>query len=188
MAVFRCEGCERNFKDERALEQHNGQKHDEEKNREKAALAAEQTKPAPKSGLSFPILIIGALAVFGIFVFVLFPMLTAESTIPTSSVVQTSVEQNQEPVLREITMVARQWSFEPGTITVNQGDTVKLTINSVDVDHGFALPDFGVNERLSPGQTTNLEFVADKKGSFRFFCNVVCGQGHTSMSGLLIVN
>ena len=187
MAVFRCEECEKNFKDERALEQHNGQKHDEQKNSEKAALAAEQAKTSSKKGMPLPILIIGALAVLGIFVFILFPMLTAYQSTQDSGVVQT-VEQNQEPVLREITMVARQWAFEPGTITVNQGDTVKLTIESVDVDHGFALPDFGVNEQLIPGQTTNIEFVADKKGSYRFFCNVVCGQGHSSMSGLLIVN
>ncbi|MCH7902569.1 cupredoxin domain-containing protein, partial [archaeon] len=158
---------------------------DEKKNIQKAALAAEQVKTPAKSGIGFPILIIGALAVFGIFVFVLFPMLTPE---PQDPGVVSSVEQNPEPVLREITMVARQWAFEPGTITVNQGDEVKLTIESVDVAHGFALPDFGVNEQLIPGQTTNIEFVADKKGSYRFFCNVVCGQGHSSMSGLLIVN
>jgi cytochrome c oxidase subunit II len=96
-----------------------------------------------------------------------------------------------EPVsseVKEFTMTAKQWDFEPSTITVNQGDTVKLSIESVDVAHGFAISAFGVNERLEPGETTNVEFVADESGTFTFFCSVQCGAGHPNMRGQLIVN
>ena len=72
-------------------------------------------------------------------------------------------------------------------IKVNEGDTVKLTITSIDVAHGFAITAFGVNSRLNPGQTTTVEFVADKKGTFTFFCSVKCGTGHPGMKGTLIV-
>ena len=185
MAVFRCKECEKNFSDERALEQHNGQKHDEEKNRAKAALEAEKVKAPVKSGIGFPVLIIGVLVIFAVFAFVLYPMMTTEPQNSTTGLV--SLEPQAEPVVREITMIAKQWSFEPATITVNKGDTVKLTIDSVDVAHGFAISAFGVDEQLTPGEITAVEFVADKKGSYRFFCSVQCGQGHGSMSGLLIV-
>ena len=84
-------------------------------------------------------------------------------------------------------MVARQWSFDPQTITVNEGDTVILNINSIDVNHGFAILEFGVNEFLRPGNTVRIEFVADRKGSFSFFCSVSCGAGHTRMRGTLVV-
>lgn len=89
--------------------------------------------------------------------------------------------------VKEFDMTAKQWEFSPSTITVNQGDTVKLTIESIDVAHGFALPTFGVNEELVPGETVNIEFVADKKGTYTFFCSVQCGAGHSDMKGTLIV-
>lgn len=91
------------------------------------------------------------------------------------------------PSVKEFTMTAKQWSFEPSTITVNKGDTVELTIKSIDVTHGFALPEFGINKNLKPGETVNVEFVADKTGTFSFFCSVSCGAGHSDMIGKLIV-
>lgn len=92
-----------------------------------------------------------------------------------------------QPQAKQFTMTARQWEFDPEVIRVNKGDTVRLLVKSIDVAHGFALPDFGVNERLSPGQTVEVEFVADKAGTFTFFCSVQCGAGHSSMNGQLIV-
>ncbi len=89
--------------------------------------------------------------------------------------------------VREISITAKQWEFVPGTITVQQGERVRLSIASVDVAHGFALPDFGISEYLTPGQTSTVEFTADKKGTFSFFCNVVCGAGHSQMRGVLVV-
>jgi len=101
----------------------------------------------------------------------------------------------QEPVtieaptsnIVEIDMIARQWDFVPATITVNEGDKVKLNINNVDVPHGFTIFEFGVSERLTPGKTTTVEFLADKKGEYTFFCSVPCGRGHGGMNGKLVV-
>ena len=90
--------------------------------------------------------------------------------------------------IKEFSMTAKKWEFSPETIIVNNGDIVKLHITSIDVDHGFNLPDFNVNEELEPGKTVNIEFTADKTGTFTFFCNVFCGSGHSDMEGMLIVN
>ncbi len=89
--------------------------------------------------------------------------------------------------IKEFGMTARQWSFEPAVITVNEGDIVRLKIKSEDVTHGFAISEFDVNERILPGKTITLEFVADKKGEYVFFCSVPCGSGHGGMRGKLIV-
>lgn len=89
--------------------------------------------------------------------------------------------------VRSFDMTAKKWSFEPGAITVNKGDKVRLSITSVDVAHGFSLPDFGVNASLKPNETTTVEFTADKTGTFSFFCSVFCGAGHSEMNGTLIV-
>lgn len=91
------------------------------------------------------------------------------------------------PKVVEINMIARQWEFEPSTITVKKGDKVRLNIRNIDVTHGFAIFEFGVNERLAPGKTTTVEFIADKKGEYIFFCSVQCGKGHSDMKGKLIV-
>jgi nitrosocyanin len=84
-------------------------------------------------------------------------------------------------------MTAKNWEFTPSIITVNNGDTVKLHIKSVDITHGFKLSAFGINEDLEPGQTVDVEFVADKAGTFTFVCSVFCGPGHSKMDGQLIV-
>ena len=57
----------------------------------------------------------------------------------------------------------------------------------MDVEHGFAIPEFGINENLAPGKSVDIEFTADMAGSYSFFCSVYCGSGHTSMRGTLIV-
>lgn len=87
----------------------------------------------------------------------------------------------------EINMTAKNWAFDPGTVTVHKGDTVKLHITSVDVEHGFSLPDYGINVKLDPGKTADVVFVADKSGSFGFRCSVMCGEGHRMMTGTLVV-
>lgn len=95
--------------------------------------------------------------------------------------------QQPQPQTQSFSLTAKQWVFEPETIRVKQGDTVRLSIQSIDVSHGFALPDFGINATLEPGKTETVEFVADKKGVFRFVCSVFCGAGHGDMQGTLIV-
>lgn len=88
---------------------------------------------------------------------------------------------------KEFTMTAKRFEFSPSVITVNQGDKVRLKITSIDVPHGFFLPDFGINEQLNPGKEVVVEFVAKTKGTYSFRCSVPCGSGHQSMSGTLIV-
>ncbi len=89
--------------------------------------------------------------------------------------------------VKEFDVTAKQWQFSPDTIEVNKGDNVILNVKSIDVAHGFALPEFGIDERLSPGNEIKIEFLADKEGTFSFFCNVQCGSGHSGMSGKIIV-
>lgn len=91
------------------------------------------------------------------------------------------------PNIKKFNITAKQWSFEPSTIIVNKNDKVILNIKSIDVTHGFALPDFKINEKIMPGKTVTVEFIADKTGEFKFFCSVPCGEGHGNMQGKLIV-
>lgn len=92
-----------------------------------------------------------------------------------------------------LTMTARQYEFSPKVLRVRKGQHVVLDITSVDVPHGFALPEYHVVEELLPHRTKRISFVADRTGVFSFVCSVYCGSdGHTghshmSMVGELIV-
>lgn len=91
------------------------------------------------------------------------------------------------PSVSEISVTARQFSFSPNNIKVSYGERVRLRIKSVDVTHGISLPDFNVNAVLQPNNEVVLDFVANKRGTFSFFCNIACGEGHLGMRGLLTV-
>jgi|SRR3989338_5010791 len=88
---------------------------------------------------------------------------------------------------KEFNITAKKWEFSPDKIEVNKGDKVILNIKSVDVSHGISLVNFKINEFLEPNQEIKIEFIADKKGRFNFFCNVFCGSGHSGMNGVLVV-
>lgn len=95
--------------------------------------------------------------------------------------------ESESPKVNEIAVRAFQWGFEPSTITVKKGDAVRLMITSSDVKHGFAIPEYGLDVQLSPGDTVPVEFVADKAGTFTAYCSVPCGAGHTGMRAKLVV-
>jgi len=142
-----------------------------------------------------PLIIILTVAIFGIVIFVV--TLTPAKQKSTNTTINrqtaqiystsTTILTTQNQQLKKFTLTAQQWSYDPNTITVNEKDKVILSITSKDVEHSFALPDFGINETLSPGKTIAVEFVANKKGTFTFSCGISCGSEHSDMKGTLIV-
>jgi cytochrome c oxidase subunit 2 len=107
----------------------------------------------------------------------------AESAKPTKGTTPTSAAPPATgPV--EIKIKAKNFEFEPKEIHVKKGDKVKLTLENSEGAHGFAIPEY----RLDLKQPGTVEFVADKAGTFSFSCSVVCGAGHSKMTGQLIVD
>ena len=96
-------------------------------------------------------------------------------------------EQAPSGTVKEFLITAQNWNFTPSTIRVNHGDTVIIHAKTIEGIHGFMIPDFDVNKRLDPGEEITIQFIADKKGTFPFACSVYCGEGHTHMTGTLIV-
>ena len=92
-----------------------------------------------------------------------------------------------QKTIKEFEITANNWKFEPSSITVNKGDKVILHVTSTDIQHGIAINEFGISQDLTPGETVNIEFIADKKGEFLIFCNVFCGTGHSEMESTIIV-
>lgn len=99
----------------------------------------------------------------------------------------TPAQEGETGALKQFSVKAFRFGFEPSALTVKQGDTVFIQVTATDVKHGFAIPEYGVNLQLEPGQEQTAVFVADKKGTFKIFCSVPCGSGHSSMQGQFIV-
>lgn len=130
-------------------------------------------------------IIIALLIVGGVFVFnQKKPVIKETSTTETTTTTTKTTTTN--PV-KEFTMTAKQWTFDPAVIAVKLGDKVRIKVKSIDVTHGFALPDFNVKVDLVPNKEETVEFIADKKGEFTFFCSIMCGAGHRDMQGKLVV-
>lgn len=78
------------------------------------------------------------------------------------------------------------------TITVNKGDTIKITAtsNQPSHDHGITIDAYGINQVVIEPNTI-MQFVADKAGTFAIYCKT-CDEGllgaHPWMTGTLVVN
>ena len=67
------------------------------------------------------------------------------------------------PSVIEITVTAKSATFEPSTITVAKGQTIKLTIISIDTFHTFTIDELGINVYVPDGQTITKEFTEGDK-------------------------
>jgi len=89
--------------------------------------------------------------------------------------------------VKEFTITGKNFAFTPSTITVKQGDKVKITFNNINGFHNFAIDEYGIAtlQKQSP-DTEVLEFTADKAGSFEYYCAVGSHRA-MGMKGTLIV-
>ena len=97
------------------------------------------------------------------------------------------VKSNIDPV-KTFDVIASQFKFEPATISVAEGDTVRLRLRSADRTHGIGIKAFRVKALIPKvGEAVTVEFAADRAGTFDITCSEYCGTGHRAMKGKLIV-
>jgi cytochrome c oxidase subunit 2 len=87
-----------------------------------------------------------------------------------------------------ISMTVKRFEFSKKVIVVKKGVPVVIEITSLDVPHGFSVPDFHARaEVVMPGIVTKVRFTPDKTGEFQFLCDIFCGDKHDEVEGKLIV-
>ena len=90
--------------------------------------------------------------------------------------------------VKTIDVLASRFQFEPATISVAQGDRLRLRLRSADSTHGLAIKAFRVEAKIpKAGEAVALDFVADQAGTFDVTCTEYCGTGHAAMKGRLVV-
>ena len=90
-----------------------------------------------------------------------------------------------EPVIK---MTVKRFEYSPRDIRLKKGVPVVLEINSLDVPHGFNLPDLHVRADVIPGQVTRVRLVPDRVGTFTFRCDIFCGTKHEDLEASVTVS
>jgi plastocyanin len=87
-----------------------------------------------------------------------------------------------------ITIQAEDIKFDTTTITARVGQTVNVTYQNVGaLEHNFLIDEFGVEEKVQPGQTITFSFTPTSAGTYQYYCNVP-GHIEAGMVGTLTVN
>ncbi len=60
--------------------------------------------------------------------------------------------------------------FSPNELIVNKGDLVRIKITNIKGTHDFKIDEFGVYTETPLNEEMIIEFVADKIGSFEYYC------------------
>jgi cytochrome c oxidase subunit II len=58
---------------------------------------------------------------------------------------------------------------------------VDLQLRSLDVIHGFFVPEMRLKQNAVPGLTLHVHFTPVRQGTFPILCSQVCGSGHARM-------
>ena len=96
--------------------------------------------------------------------------------------------QDQVAQPRKVEITAKKFEFDVSRIEMKVGETVELTLNSLDTKHGFECKELGIKKvTFESGKPASLTFTATKAGTYEFKCANFCGMGHGKMKGQIIV-
>lgn len=91
------------------------------------------------------------------------------------------------PEVKEFVVSGNNFAFDPSTITVNQGDKVRIVFKNSQGFHDFVIDEYGAATKQTQAPTEEvIEFVADKAGSFEYYCSVGSHR-QMGMKGTLVV-
>ena len=112
------------------------------------------------------------------------PAQTTNEAMPKEEATDSMME---EGTVKEFVVESKGLTFTPSEITVNVGDKIRITYKNTLGTHDWTLDEFNVKTQLlDAGQEETVEFVADKAGSFEYYCSVA-GHRAAGMKGMLVV-
>jgi len=86
----------------------------------------------------------------------------------------------------DVYIMARQWQWFP-ILKLKKGETYRLHLSSLDVQHGFSLQPTNLNLMVLPGYDYVVTLTPTQSGEFSIVCNEFCSIGHHLMVSKLIV-
>lgn len=109
---------------------------------------------------------------------------TAQVSDPVPAVQSPVVSQGE---VKEFVLTAMPFEYSVKEIRVKKGDRVRIVLKNEKGMHDWVVDEFNVRtKQLKVGETDTVEFVADKAGTFEYYCSVPTHR-QMGMVGKLIV-
>ena len=106
---------------------------------------------------------------------------------PASPITDNKADDSEQGTVKIINVTGKDFSFDVSEIKVKKGEKVKIVFNNKDGFHDWVIDEFNARTpKLQSGQTAGVEFIADKTGSFEYYCSVGSHRA-MGMKGKLIV-
>lgn len=78
----------------------------------------------------------------------------------------------------------KPFEFSMKEIRVKEGDTVRITFKNTEGMHDWTIDEFNARtKQIQAGESDTVEFVANKKGTFEYYCSV--GNGFHRQQGMV---
>lgn len=98
-----------------------------------------------------------------------------------------TTEMQVNPEAKVFTILGNNFAFNQKEIRVKQGDTVTINLTSTNGFHDFVLDEFNAStDKVKTGETSSVTFVADKTGTFEYYCSIGSHRAN-GMVGKLVV-
>jgi len=78
--------------------------------------------------------------------------------------------------------------IEGGDLHLPLNRPVKVLLRSIDTIHDFYVPEFRAKMDIVPGMVTYFWFTPTRSGTFAAICAELCGTGHYTMRGVVVVD
>jgi cytochrome c oxidase subunit 2 len=131
--------------------------------------------------------------------FIIVAVLFAYTARAQNEIKEVTPVSSQSETVHDVTVNAIQWSWQftyedagpgttvtgtpanPPTLYMPLGEKVRFKITATDVVHGFWIPAFMIQIQNIPGVENQIEFTAQKLGTYPGRCNILCGRQHSQM-------
>jgi len=90
------------------------------------------------------------------------------------------------PAGADVYLLGRMWLWYP-VLELESGQSYRLHLSSLDLQHGFSLQPININVQVHPGYEHVLTVTPNKAGEYSIVCNEFCGLGHHMMLGKIFV-
>lgn len=106
---------------------------------------------------------------------------------PSASKTPTVTGTPSTSAVKTFNVTGTPFAFSLSEIKVKKGDTVKIAFMNQQGTHDWVIDEFGARTGiLAAGKSQTIQFVADKSGTFEYYCSVGTHR-QMGMKGKLIV-
>lgn len=135
----------------------------------------------------------GIFVIVGILVIVLIVAFSGnkKGTVMEDTTATEDTQSEATIAVKEFTVSGANMAFSPNGLVVNKGDTVRIVFDNTETGtmmHDFVIDEFDARTNIiKGGEQSVVEFVADKAGTFVYYCSVGNHREQGMVGTILVV-